>query len=168
MWLAILLALAIIAFFIVKYMKGKGERQQDANDQLTDTSAGQNSLAQSTAEPSAIKSGSSNPASGAKSAPAPAVQHQPDAAAQSLSTSTHTAVGVGTAAAGVASLALDSGNTLADVREMIKILNLAEPDASRLAISPEELRALRNADQSGAPSEQALTELAGRLRKMLA
>ena len=65
-------------------------------------------------------------------------------------------------------MARDTGNTLDDVREMIKILNLAEPDAGRLAISPEQLRALREADKSAMPNEQALPEIADRLRKMLA
>lgn len=62
---------------------------------------------------------------------------------------------------------ISTGNTLSDVREMIKILNLDAPDAGRLAIEREQLVALRKGKSEGIPDAQGLEELASRLRNML-
>jgi len=68
-------------------------------------------------------------------------------------------------AAAVASSAINSSDTAQDVSEMMKILNLAGADASRLGISADQLMALRQ----GAPAANCdLDDVASRLRKMLA
>jgi hypothetical protein len=72
---------------------------------------------------------------------------------------------------------ITSGDALHDIREMIKILNLAAPDAARLGISREEFAALRPGNTAGnvkpatsstMPSADKLDEVADRLRRMLA
>ncbi|MFK7860566.1 MAG: hypothetical protein AB8B64_17235 [Granulosicoccus sp.] len=62
----------------------------------------------------------------------------------------------------------DTGDVLSDVREMIKILNLDGPDAGRLGVSRDELVALRKGESSGIPDTETLSNVATKLRKMLA
>ena len=59
------------------------------------------------------------------------------------------------------------GNSAKDIVEMIKILNLAESDASRLNISREAFVALRQEDAANMPSAAIVDDVASRLRKML-
>ena len=63
---------------------------------------------------------------------------------------------------------LASGDTLTDVREMIKILNLDGPDAARLQIQRDQLVALRKGDADGVPDAATLDSVASKLREMLA
>lgn len=60
---------------------------------------------------------------------------------------------------------LESGDNAANVREMMKILNLRDTDASRLGISKEEFAQLWQ-PQGDAPST-LVDDVAGRLRRML-
>ncbi|MFT4729523.1 MAG: hypothetical protein ACI9UN_004041 [Granulosicoccus sp.] len=68
----------------------------------------------------------------------------------------------------VSELAVDTGDMQNDVREMIKILNLAPSDASRLSISREVFSALLTGDTAHAPSADQLNVAAAKLRHMLA
>lgn len=60
---------------------------------------------------------------------------------------------------------LGSGDTRAEVREMIKILNLREGDAGRLDLSKEDFGSLWRADAG--TDDSLVNEAAGRLRRML-
>jgi len=62
---------------------------------------------------------------------------------------------------------VDTGDVKQDIREMIKILNLAAPDAGRLGISSETLLALRSGSADSASNEQELSAVADKLRHML-
>jgi transcription elongation factor len=169
MWLISLIILALLAFFIVKYITSQSERKRAEQERLGQSPGIEGSLDHQAAQAGSSTTSAANSGIGS-------VDHTEGAAARS--TNAHGTSGQGasvaaagaavTAAAGASHLALNSGNTLEDVREMIKILNLAEPDATRLSITAEQLRALRNADQSAMPSESVLDDLADRLRKMLA
>lgn len=64
--------------------------------------------------------------------------------------------------------ALNSEDSLHDIREMIKILNLAESDASRLGISATAFAALRGTGNANDLPTDSLDSVADRLRKMLA
>ncbi len=62
---------------------------------------------------------------------------------------------------------------LQEIREMIKILNLAEVDSVRLGITNEQFKALRaedsaDVDASAMPSSEAQAGIADHLRRMLA
>jgi|GEM_PF-3275223 len=61
---------------------------------------------------------------------------------------------------------VDTGDTAADIREMIKILNLRDSEADRLHLSTERFEALRHGNRDGIDDE-TLTAVADRLRRML-
>ena len=69
--------------------------------------------------------------------------------------------------AGRASSAVNSGDDIYDVREMLKILNFRDSDASRLAIDKTQYNEIKAGNVSGLP-DGGLAEVAGKLRKMLA
>lgn len=166
MWLISLIILALLAFFIVKYITSQSERKRAEQERLVQTPGIKGSLDHQTAQAGSGTTTTASPSTESVSTTAGPAAHTTTAKGASATSASIAAVGA--AAAGASHLALDSGNTLEDVREMIKILNLAEPDATRLAITPEQLRALRNADTSAMPAEGVLDDLADRLRKMLA
>lgn len=199
MWLITLIILAIVAFFIVKYVKSQSQRQAAEKERLgqstgiegtleherphsaqsssnahrnatgstgsgaVSTPTGQSAGAAGTAGRSVAAGGGAGAAAGAG-----AVAAGVGAVAAAGAAATAAGVRSATGAASGTGLALDTGDVVGDIREMIKILNLAEPDARRLSITPEQLRALRNADAQGMPDANALNEVASRLRKMLA
>lgn len=76
--------------------------------------------------------------------------------------------GIGSTGIGavVASRELQSGNTLYDVREMIKILNLRDNDAARLNISKEDFARVWSGD-AGTIASDVLDSIAAKLRHML-
>lgn len=62
-------------------------------------------------------------------------------------------------------LSVNSGNTASDIQEMIKILNLAAPDAGRLGVSKETFAALRAGTDVSADD---ISGVADKLKRMLA
>jgi len=64
-------------------------------------------------------------------------------------------------------LSVNSGNTRQDIKEMIKMLNLAAPDAGRLGISADTLLALRSGEPSNTLERKDLNTIADKLRNML-
>jgi hypothetical protein len=68
----------------------------------------------------------------------------------------------------VSELAVATGDMQNDVREMIKILNLAPSDASRLSMTRETFSALLTGDTARTPSADQLSVAAAKLRHMLA
>jgi len=62
---------------------------------------------------------------------------------------------------------VNSGNTRQDIKEMIKMLNLAAPDAGRLSISADTLLALRSGEPSNTLERKDLNTIADKLRNML-
>ena len=62
-------------------------------------------------------------------------------------------------------LSVDTGNAGSDIQEMIKILNLAAPDAGRLGVTKETFAALRAGNDVSADE---LGGVADKLKKMLA
>ena len=69
--------------------------------------------------------------------------------------------------AGRASSAVNSGDDIYDVREMLKILNFRDSDASRLAIDKTQFNDIKAGNVSALP-DSGLADVAGKLRKMLA
>jgi len=63
--------------------------------------------------------------------------------------------------------ALQSGDAISDVREMIKVLNLRGSDASRLSIAKEQFEGIWAGDQNALSSDE-LSQVADKLRRMLA
>lgn len=197
MWLVTLLILAIIAYFVVKSVSSNiRNRQAGSNssgtNEIEHANAQQRALADSgPAHDNGSTSASSESMTrqGADAIDGSNAGQSPTAASTSSSRSSATtgiaATAAGAAVAGAvasavtgsstegstnhsASGGINTGNTLGDVREMIKILNLDAPDASRLAIDREQLVALRKGDANGIPDASSLEEIAVRLRNMLA
>lgn len=158
-WLVTLLVLALIAFFVVKSMKAGTQNRQAEHDKLQNERLAASSSLQDTTSENIVESSneSANVAQQAGSVAAVAAT-----------------AGVAVQAAATAMQPTESGNsvhsgdTLSDVREMIKILNLDGPDAARLEISRDELSALRKGEAAGVPDASALDNLASKLRQMLA
>lgn len=130
-----LLVLAVIAFFLVKYVIGKSS-QQDSSATAAQT---QEALPFSEKSTAAI------------------VQETAKSSLSSVNMSNS-----------LSNLALDTGDLQNDVQEMIKILNLAPSDASRLSISREAFSALLKGNTANAPSADQLSVAATKLRNMLA
>ena len=193
LWLITLLVLAVAAFFVVKMMKSNTQKQQAEHDQLQrerlgsttgpqgSSSAPHESHAGTSPTDSTESSLSSTAATAAAAAGVTATAMAAGAAATSTAPSGTTPSGTtptgtaptGTAAKGSAATSADdsrlaSGDTLIDVREMIKILNLDGPDAARLQIQRDQLVALRKGDADGVPDAATLDAVASKLRQMLA
>ena len=187
-WLITLLVLAVLAFFIVKTMMAQTQRQQaehleqqeerlaqSASLEQQDTGAAIGAVDSSGASASEASDSTLNSSSGIAAASVVAVA---GAALSQTSSAPHNATQqnpapIGTAlqseSSNAASIeALNTGNTLSDVREMVKILNLDGPDATRLDINAEQLIAIRKGESEAQPDEQTLLKLASRLRGMLA
>lgn len=130
-----LLVLAVLAFFLVKYVLGKSSQQDSSasTSQLENSNTTTEKNAGFSASQSAESSNAHKSASGSLS-----------------------------------DLGLNTGDMLHDVREMIKILNLAPSDASRLSISRDTFSALRGGDSGQAVSADELRVAAEKLRHMLA
>lgn len=193
-WLVTLLLLAIIAFFVVKYImsnakKRQAEIHQTSNEQTRSgvIEHGSEQRPSSAGAESALTNDSAlNESKSHQQFASSTASIAGDNASTHASTNTSHArtatAGVATAAAGaaaagssfaksatsgVAAGGVHTGDTLSDVREMIKILNLDAPDASRLAIGREQLLALRKGDANGIPDASGLEDIAERLRGML-
>ncbi len=148
-WLVTLLIVAAIAFFAVKSMKAKTEQQQAEHD--------------------VVQQARLDASAAAQSAPAAPALAQATADGGTSTVAAAASVGLAATAAGAVSTAgISTDNTLSDVREMIKILNLDGPDAGRLQISREQMTALRTGEQAGLPDAATLDDVASRLRQMLA
>lgn len=159
MWFFLLLVLAIAAFFIIKAVKSQSNGNTADSAQVSSDSAQAGSLGHD-------KATSPDPASQADSDTETAATVGTTAAAAATTVS-HSAPSPVTGAG--QTLALQTGDQLSDIREMIKILNLAEPDAGRLGISGEQLMALRSGQTGGdLPSDDTQGEVAEKLRHMLA
>lgn len=159
MWFITLLVVALAAFLIVKAVKAQSERKSADEDRQLPDSGLTGSL-----DHKSMDAGST-----AASA----------AASAAATSATAGATATGAAAAGSAATTgaadLSTGDQLHDIREMIKILNLAEPDAARLDITREQFAALRAAGAqngintaSSLPPDDKLADVAHRLRTMIA
>lgn len=132
MWLITLLVLAVIAYFLVKFLTGKASKQ--------DSSASEAPVQQNTIP----------------------AETNPVSATVETSASSHKQM------SSLPDIGVDTGDLQSDVQEMIKILNLAPSDASRLSLSREAFTALRSGDASNTPSADELGVSAAKLRHMLA
>ena len=157
MWFITLIVLALAAFLAFKAFKAQSNRKTDTE---TDTSPApdlqgqlkRDSSSQSIAEPQAA----ANDSGQLNTTPAAASHENLQASATETATSTES-----------------QQDELCEIREMIKILNLAEEDSVRLEISAEQFNALRaadsaNVDASSMPSRDAQADIADHLRRMLA
>jgi hypothetical protein len=155
MWFITLLVVALAAFLIVKAVKAQSERKSADEDRQLPDSGLTGSL-----DHKSMDAGST-------------------AASAAATSATAGATATGAAAAGSAATTgaadLSTGDQLHDIREMIKILNLAEPDAARLDITREQFAALRAAGAqngintaSSLPPDDKLADVAHRLRTMIA
>lgn len=156
MWFWTLLILAVIAYFVIKSMTGKSSS--------TDSSA-EGTSARLESSGATVESTASAADEDASSAPGAA--------------STATAAAAGAISAGASAvnaqatrmvnnlpdLSVSTGNATADIQEMIKILNLAVPDAGRLGVSKETFAALRAGNDVSA---EDIDGVADKLRQMLA
>ena len=155
MWFITLIVLAIAAFLVIKAVKAQSTRKSGSEADSSPTSGLQGQLKrdpspQGAPEPQAA----ANDAGQIDTAPAEAASESPKASTAE-------------SAAPVRS----QQEELQEIREMIKILNLAETDSARLAISAEQFKALRaeeGASVSSLPSREAQADVADRLRRMLA
>lgn len=156
MWFITLIVLAIAAFLVIKAVKAQSNRKTDSGTDSSATSGLQGQLkrdssTQSVAEPQTAANDAG----------------QPDAAmAENASEDLKSATVVSSATP-----ARSQKEELKEIREMIKILNLAEADSARLAISAEQFNALMSEEEAGAnamPSRETQADVADRLRRMLA
>jgi|GEM_PF-3549885 len=182
LWFITLLVLALAAFFTIKAVKASAERRSADQHRLRGSSGLTGTL-----NHDARTSGDDTAHADTSSAPDVAKSTHSADSSQSANTAAAAGVTAGGAAAAVAasggshreqstaglsgdqqSQVLDTGDSLVDAREMIKILNLAEPDAGRLAISREQFAALRSGNAAAAPSADQLKAVTEKLRSMLA
>lgn len=169
MWWIALIALAVIAFFVVKAMQS-GKAQQHEHDQSGghghDESQNEPQIEPQNEPQNDPTSGAhatadvSNNPTGARTAAVAAASAGVAAVASTIS-------GNSESANLATSRALNSGDVTGDIREMLKILNLASPDAARLGISGDQLMALRQGTDSAYPDSNALGDVAAKLRSML-
>lgn len=169
MWFILLLVLALAAYLIVKAVKAQSVRKSTDHTPAAlgreDTSALEASPTASTAAPVSTVPVSAAPVStpaASTAAAAGAMPVEPATSVAASDASTATAAGDG----------IDTVDPLHDIREMIKMLNLAESDAPRLGISKEEFSSLRSSagasDDRPLPSDKVQSDVAARLRRMLA
>jgi hypothetical protein len=169
MWLVTIIVLALAAFFTMKVLKSQDLRKAAEKEREMQRPGLEGSLnTQDSVANANLASGASESASSTDLSPpsdmAPA-GGQTTTESASAAESSASKVTVSTAAAFPL---INSGDLADDIREMIKILNLAEPDAGRLAITREEFTAIRHGDDDSQPSGESLTDIADRLRNMLA
>lgn len=144
MWFITLLVLAVAAVLVIKAVKAHSERQSSAalEQRSSDVTADGNQ-----ASASADMAASAN---------------------ETEASATHGSQSATATAQGDDGPAED---TLLDIREMIKTLNLTESDAPRLGISEEQFSSLRQsaneAHSSTLPDTDTCQDVADRLRRML-
>jgi len=175
-WLLVLLITALIAFFAVKSITASTVKKQLQNkllgqEALDSTVAGSETTSseQPTADAGNV-TGAGSEITGTASAAADASGTSGVAGAASMAAAAGGAASAnnGRSSSGLGANAVDTGNAATDIAEMMKILNLAESDASRLDISKAEFEALRQADAAAIPDAAKIDNVASRLRKMLA
>ncbi len=157
MWFITLIVLALAAFLVVKAVKAQSTRKTVSESDASPASGLHGQLkrdpsTQSSSEPqsAANDSGQTN------TAPA-------DTSPENLQVS----------ATDTAAPSESQQDELREIQEMIKILNLAEADSVRLEISAEQFNALRtedsaSIDKTAMPSRDTQSDIADRLRRMLA
>lgn len=175
MKLLIILLLVIVGLYLLfKAFSGKGagspgtdsdagsgdpaELPSGTSGNLADGSGVAGSGSAANAVGSAASAGSSAVAAGAG-----AVAAVGATAAGAANASANAAAGT---SAGRASSAVNTGDELHDVHEMLKILNLRDSDASRLAIDKAQYNDIKAGNVSGLP-DAMIADVAGKLRKML-
>ena len=169
MWLVTIIVLALAVFFTMKVLKSQDLRKAAEKERemqrpgLEGSLKKADSVANENLASEAHESGSSTDiSSSSDTAPASgqAITASASVAASSASKTTVSASG--------AFPLINSADPKEGIREMIKILNLAESDAGRLGISREEFNRMRHGDDDSQPSGESLTVIADRLRNMLA
>ena len=157
MWFITLIVLAIVAILVIKAIKAQSNKKTVSEADSSPTSGLQGQLKRDPSSQSTTESQSAANDSGqVDTAPAEASRENLQASA------TETVAPV-----------RSQQEKLQEIREMIKILNLAEGDSVRLEISAEQFNALRaedsaSVDASAMPSSEAQANIADRLRRMLA
>jgi len=191
MWFIVLIILAIVAFFIIKAFTGRSGSQSSGgsapNSELSNGSANTQIGNASDARQSHTGSGSATGAaagtavaaagaaaaaagsasSGASSSGADASGSGSDSSASTSGSSGGTGLAGAATGAVVSMQALQSGDAISDVREMIKVLNLRGSDASRLSIAKEQFEGIWAGDKNALSSDE-LSQVADKLRRMLA
>ncbi len=155
MWFITLIVLAIAAFLVIKAVKAQSDRKTISEAESSPSSGLQGQLKRDSSS-----QGVTEPQTAANDA------GQPNSASAESSSENLQASATDTAAP-----ASNQQEELQEIREMIKILNLAEADSARLAISAEQFNALRAEESANAdamPSREAQADIADRLRRMLA
>ncbi|ASJ72433.1 hypothetical protein [Granulosicoccus antarcticus] len=156
MWFITLIVLALAAALIIKAVKAQSERKLADEAQLSQTSGLQGQLNRDTSSQTKTpdQTSADNNSGGDKTVPTEAGSEKtPEQTAQST----------------VSADAQQAESR--EIREMIKILNLTEADASRLGINAEQFSALRSETStttSALPTAKVQTDVADRLRRMLA
>ena len=155
MWFITLIVLAIAAFLVIKAVKAQSTRKTDSEANSSPTAGQQGQLKRDSSS-----QGMTQPQSAANDAGELSTA-QAETESENLKASTTE----------TSAPARSQQEELQEIREMIKILNLAEADSARLAISAEQFNALRAEEGSSAnamPSREAQADVADRLRRMLA
>ncbi len=155
MWFITLIVLAIAAFLIIKAVKAQSIRKTDSEANSLHTSGPQGQLKRDSSSQDV-----SQPQTAANDAGELGTAQTETASENLQASSTETSTP-----------ARSQQEELQEIREMIKILNLAEADSARLAISAEQFNALRaeeDASPNSMPSREVQADVADRLRRMLA
>jgi len=150
MWFLILVVVATLAYFLIKLLTGNPSDGASAT-------GGSDAEAVTQATSGSEHTGALSAAVAGSAAMAGTAALNTAAQASVTSVSVHD----------LPNLAVITGDDKKDAQEMIKILNLAAPDAGRLGISREALEALRSGDRSGAPVSDELSGVVEKLRQML-
>lgn len=193
-WLLGLLITALIAFFAVKAITAStvkkqlqskllGQEALDSTAARSETTSSEQPTADAgnvtgagseitdTASAAADASGTSGtPGSSGTSGAAGVAGVAAAAGAASIAAAVGGAASAnsGGSSSGLDANTVNTGNAATDIAEMMKILNLAESDASRLDITRDEFEALRQADAAVIADAAKIDNVASRLRKMLA
>ena len=157
MWFITLIVLALAAFLVVKAVKAKSTRKTVSESDSSPASGLHGQLKR-------------DPSSQSTSEPQSAANDSGQSKTASIETSPEN---LQTSATETAASSESQQDELREIREMIKILNLAEADSGRLEISAEQFNALRTEDSASIgttamPSRDAQSDIADRLRRMLA
>ena len=157
MWFITLIVLALAAFLVIKAVKAQSNRKTVSQ---SDSSPGSGLQGQLKREPSSQSMTEPNSAANDSGQTDNATAETSDENLQVSTTET-------------AAPSESQQEELREIREMIKILNLAEVDSVRLNISAEQFNALRaedsaNIEATAMPSRDAQADIADRLRRMLA
>lgn len=157
MWFITLIVLALAAFLVIKAVKAQSIRKTAGEEDAAAASGMHDQLkSDSSSQPMAEPQAAANDSGNLDTTPADSVTDDLQASTANPAPSTE-----------------NRQDELQEIREMIKILNLAESDSGRLGISSEQFNALRaedsaRRDTAAMPSGDAQAEVADRLRRMLA